>query len=221
MNSVLELTARDNHKFSAFLAQPKEKPRAGLVILQEIFGVNNHIREVTDLFAKKGYLAIAPSLFDRKERNVELSYDEQGVLKGRKLKDLCNEEALKDIEASISLVSSAGKVGVVGYCWGGSLSWRIADQSNELSGCVSYYGGDIPKLKHCNPKCNFLSHFGELDQSIPIEDIKSFKQFKPEVEIFTYPAHHGFNCNHRKQYNEVSARVALDRTIKFFENNLD
>ena len=112
MNSVLELTARDNHKFSAFLAQPKEKPRAGLVILQEIFGVNNHIREVTDLFAKKGYLAIAPSLFDRKERNVELSYDERGVLKGRKLKDLCNEEALKDIEASISLVSSVGKVGV-------------------------------------------------------------------------------------------------------------
>ena len=105
--------------------------------------------------------------------------------KGRKLKDLCNEQALKDIEASISLVSSAGKVGVVGYCWGGSLAWRIADQSNELSGCVSYYGGDIPKLKHCNPKCNFLSHFGELDQSIPIEDVKSFKQFKPEVEIFT------------------------------------
>ena len=101
MNSVLELTARDNHKFSAYLAQPKEKPKAGLVILQEIFGVNNHIREVTDLFAEKGYLAIAPSLFDRKERNVELSYDEQGVLKGRKLKDLCNEEALKDIEASI------------------------------------------------------------------------------------------------------------------------
>ena len=91
MNSVLELTARDNHKFSAYLAQPKEKPRAGLIILQEIFGVNNHIREVTDLFAQKGYLAIAPSLFDRKERNVELSYDEQGVLKGRKLKDLCNE----------------------------------------------------------------------------------------------------------------------------------
>ena len=200
MNSILELTARDNHKFSAYLAQPKEKPRAGLVILQEIFGVNNHIREVTDLFAHKGYLAIAPSLFDRKERNVELSYDEQGVLKGRKLKDLCNEEALKDIEASISLVSSAGKVGVVGYCWGGSLAWRIANQSNELSGCVSYYGGDIPKLKHCNPKCNFLSHFGELDQSIPIEDVKSFKQFKPEVEIFTYPARHGFNCNHRKQY---------------------
>ena len=220
MNSVLELTARDNHKFSAYLAQPKEKPRAGLVILQEIFGVNNHIREVTDLFAKKGYLAIAPSLFDRKERNVELSYDEQGVLKGRKLKDLCNEEALKDIEASISLVSSAGKVGVVGYCWGGSLAWRIADQSNELSGCVSYYGGDITKLKHCNPKCNFLSHFGELDQGIPIDSVEVFKSIKPEVLTYTYPADHGFNCDHRKQFDQTCSKIALDRTLKFLKSNL-
>ena len=221
MNSFLELTASDNHKFSAYLAQPRDKPKAGLVILQEIFGVNIHIQEVTDLFSKKGYLAIAPSLFDRIEKNVQLSYDEKGVSKGRKFKDLCNDKALLDIEASVSLVSSAGKVGVIGYCWGGSLAWRVSCQSNQLSGSVSYYGGDIPNLKHYNPKCSFLSHFGELDLGIPIEDVNVFKKFKPEVETFTYPADHGFNCNHRKQYNETSARVALDRTLKFLEKNLD
>tara|TARA_B110001452_G_scaffold252779_1_gene242914 strand:- start:36 stop:701 length:666 start_codon:yes stop_codon:yes gene_type:complete len=220
MNSFLELTASDNHKFSAYLAQPPEKPKAGLVILQEIFGVNTHIQEVTDLFSKKGYLAIAPSLFDRAEKNIRLSYDEKGVSKGRKLKDLCDDKALLDIEASVSLVSSAGKVGVIGYCWGGSLAWRVSCQSNQLSGSVSYYGGDIPNLKHYNPKCSFLSHFGELDQGIPIEDVNVFKKFKPEVEIFTYPADHGFNCNHRKQYNDTSAKVALDRTLKFLEKNL-
>ena len=220
MSNFLEITSIDNHKFSGYLAQPLEKPKAGLVILQEIFGVNTHIQEVTNLFAKKGYLSIAPALFDRIERNVELSYDEPGVIKGRKLKELCDKNALKDIEASISLVASAGKVGVIGYCWGGSLAWRVACQSNLLKGSVSYYGGDIPNLKHDNPKCNSLCHFGELDKGIPLEKVNAFKKFKPEVDTFTYPADHGFNCNHRKQYEEISAKVALDRTLKFLEKNL-
>ncbi|MDC0094003.1 dienelactone hydrolase family protein [Alphaproteobacteria bacterium] len=220
MNSFLELTASDNHKFSAYLAQPPEKPKAGLVILQEIFGVNTHIQELADFFSKKGYLSIAPSLFDRAETNVQLSYDEIGVSKGRKLKDLCDDKVLVDIEASVSLVSSAGKVGVIGYCWGGSLAWKFACQSNQLSGSVSYYGGDIPNLKNYDTKCSFLCHFGELDKGIPIEKVDVFKEFKPEVQVFTYPADHGFNCNHRKNYNETSAKVALDRTLKFLEDNL-
>ena len=220
MGDFLELKAEDNNTFSAYISQPLEKPIAGLVILQEIFGVNTHIKEVTDLYASKGYLTIAPALFDRIESNIELEYDEEGVNKGRKLKELCDKDALKDIDAAISVVSSAGNVGIIGYCWGGSLSWRMACQSNDLSASVCYYGGDIPILKTLEPKCSVLTHFGELDHGIPIDSVEVFKSTNPEVLTYTYPADHGFNCDHRKQFNEVSAKVALDRTLKFLKSNL-
>ena len=220
MNELIEVTAKDDHQFSAYISQPFGKPKAGIVIIQEIFGVNKHIKEVTDLYAKKGYLCLAPSLFDRIEKNVTLNYDEKGVSKGRNLKELCDKDALKDIEASISIVSSAGKVGVVGYCWGGSLSWRIGCESSNISASVCYYGGDVPKLRDLKPKCNILTHFGELDKGIPMKDVKIFKEKRSEVLTYTYPADHGFNCNHRRQFDETSAKVALDRTLKFLERNL-
>ena len=220
MGEFLELKSADNKNFSAYISQPLEKPIAGLVILQEIFGVNTHIKEVTDLYASKGYLSIAPALFDRIENNIELEYNENGVNKGRRLKELCDKNVFKDIDAAISVVSSAGKVGIIGYCWGGSLSWRIACQSNNLSASVCYYGGDIPKLKNLEPKCRVLAHFGELDQSIPIDNVEIFKSIKPEVLTYTYPADHGFNCDHRKQYCQTSTKVALDRTLKFLKSNL-
>ena len=220
MIETIELTAEDNHKFSAYISQPFGKPKAGIVIIQEIFGVNKHIKEVTDLYASKGYLCIAPSLFDRIEKNVSLNYDENSVSKGRNLKELCDKDALKDLEASISIVSSAGKVGVVGYCWGGSLSWRIGCESSNISASVCYYGGDVPKLRDLKPKCNILTHFGELDIGIPMKDVKIFEEKRSEVLTYTYPADHGFNCNHRRQFDETSAKVALDRTLKFLEINL-
>ncbi|MDC1035597.1 dienelactone hydrolase family protein [Alphaproteobacteria bacterium] len=220
MSEFLELKSIDDHKFSAYLSQPIDKPIGGLVILQEIFGVNTHIQEITNFFSDKGYLTIAPSLFDRSERNVALGYDEDSISKGRNLKSLCDKNALKDIDAAISLVSSAGKVGVIGYCWGGSLSWRIACKNTNLSAAVCYYGGDIPNLKELKPKCNVMTHFGELDQGIPIANVRIFKEANPEVLTYTYPADHGFNCNHRRQYNEVSSKVALDRTLKFLKKNL-
>ena len=221
MNELLKITAKDNHQFSAYISQPSGKPKAGIVIIQEIFGVNTHIKEVTDLYASKGYLCIAPSLFDRIEKNVTLNYDEIGVSKGRNLKELCDKDALKDIEASISVVSSAGKVGVIGYCWGGSLSWKIGCEASNLSASVCYYGGDITKLKDLKPNCNVLTHFGELDKGIPINEVKIFEKTKPEVLTYTYPADHGFNCDHRSQYNKVCADIALDRTLKFLKKNLD
>ena len=220
MNEIIEITSKDNHQFSAYISQPSGKPKAGIVIIQEIFGVNAHIKEVTDLYASKGYLSIAPSLFDRIEKNVTLNYDESGVNKGRKLKELCDNNALKDIEASVSVVSSAGKVGVIGYCWGGSLSWRIVCEASNLSASVCYYGGDIPKLKNLKPNCNVLTHFGELDKGIPIKNVKIFKKKRPEVLTYTYPADHGFNCNQRNQFNKNCAEIALDRTLKFLERNL-
>ena len=220
MNEIIEITAKDNHQFSAYISQPSGKPKAGIVIIQEIFGVNTHIKDVTDLYANEGYLCIAPSLFDRIEKNIILNYDEKGVSKGRELKALCDNNALKDIESSISVVSSAGKVGVIGYCWGGSLSWRIGCEASNLSASVCYYGGDIPKLRDLKPKCNVLTHFGELDKGIPIKDVKIFEKKRPEVHTYTYPADHGFNCDHRSQYNKTCARIALDRTLKFLEENL-
>ena len=220
MNDIIKITAKDNHQFSAYISQPSGKPKAGIVIIQEIFGVNAHIREVTDLYASKGYLCIAPSLFDRIEKNVKLNYDETGVSKGRNLKELCDKNALKDIEASISVVSSAGKVGVIGYCWGGSLSWKIGCEASNLSASVCYYGGDIPKLKDLKPNCNVLTHFGELDKGIPINEVKKFEKTKPEVLTYTYPADHGFNCNHRSQFSKTCSDIALDRTLKFLEKNL-
>ena len=220
MGNLIELISEDSHTFLSYLAQPKEKPKAGLVILQEIFGVNNHIKEITDFYADQGYLAIAPALFDRIERNVELDYNEEGVTKGRELKDKCDNNALKDIEAAVSVVASAGKIGLIGYCWGGSLSWRAACQSKILSACVSYYGGEIPALKEKTPFCKFLAHFGELDKGIPIKGVNQFKIAQPDVLTYTYPADHGFNCNHRSQYNEISSKIALNRTIKFLDSQL-
>lgn len=220
MNEIIEITSKDNHQFSAYISQPSGKPKAGIVIIQEIFGVNAHIKEVTDLYASKGYLSIAPSLFDRIEKNVTLDYDEKGVSKGRNLKELCDINALKDIEASISVVSSAGKVGVIGYCWGGSLSWRIGCDSSNVSAAVCYYGGDIPKLKDLKPNCSVLTHFGEFDKGIPMNEVKIFEKTRPEVLTYTYPADHGFNCNHRSQFNKSCSGIALDRTLKFLEKNI-
>ena len=220
MNELIQVTAKDNHQFSAYISQPLRKPKAGVVIIQEIFGVNTHIKEVTDFYASKGYLCIAPALFDRVEKNVNLNYDETGVTKGRNLKELCDKNALKDIEASITVVSTAGKVGVIGYCWGGSLSWRIGCQASNISASVCYYGGEIPKLKYLRPKCNVLTHFGEIDKGIPIKDVKIFQKERPEVLSYTYPADHGFNCDYRSQFNKKCADIAHDRTLKFLERNL-
>ena len=159
-------------------------------------------------------------MIERVEKNVILNYDEKSISKGRNLKVLCDKDALKDIDASITFVSSAGKVGVIGYCWGGSLSWRIGCESHILSASVCYYGGDIPKLSYLKPKCNILTHFGELDKGIPIRDVKIFEEKRPEVRTYKYPADHGFNCDHRKQFNKTCANVALDRTLKFLEYNI-
>ena len=131
MKEFIEVTAKDSNKFSAYISQPLGKPKAGVVIIQEIFGVNTHIKEVTDFYASKGYLCIAPALFDRVEKNVTLNYDDAAISKGRKLKALCDKDALKDIDASIAVVSSAGKVGVIGYCWGGSLSFNKWSSSHD------------------------------------------------------------------------------------------
>ncbi len=220
MTEYIKLRTKDNHNFEAFVSHPIHKAKGGIVIIQEIFGVNKHIKEVCASYANKGYLCIAPCLFDRQKKRMELDYDEKGVNQGRTLKVKFDDIALNEIETSISYVRSAGKVGVIGFCWGGSLAWKAACNLDNLSSSIVYYGGDVPKLNKLKPKCEVICHFGELDESIPINLVDDFNNLYNDVKVYTYPADHGFNCNYRSQYNQKCSDIAFDRSIKFLQTSL-
>ena len=222
MGKTLTLTASDGHKLSAYRADPAGKPRAGLVVIQEIFGVNSHIREVCDGFAKAGYAAVAPALFDRTKPGVELGYTAPDIEAGRSLRGKISwPDALKDVAAAIAAVKDAGKVGIVGYCWGGSVSWRAATQLSGLSAAVGYYGGQIAEFKDEKAKVPVLLHFGETDASIPLTDVEKIKAAQPGVPVHVYAgAGHGFSCDHRGSFNKASHELALERTLAFFAKHL-
>ncbi len=219
MENYVKLKTNDEHFFDAFFLQPKLKPKGGLVILQEIFGVNRHIREICYKFMKEGYLTISPCLFDRENKNIELDYIPKDIEIGRNLKNKYSTKSLLEIEACVNYVKSSGKVGIVGYCWGGSLAYEAACKLNNVSCSVAYYGGEIPRSKY-NPKCPVICHFGELDKGIPLDDVKKFITNNPTKEIFLYPADHGFNCDHRSQFNETCAKIAFERTLNFLNENI-
>jgi len=217
MTRTIELSAADGHRFNAYLAEPAATPRGALVVVQEIFGVNSHIRSVADGYAADGYLAIAPALFDRVERGVELGYSAAEIQRGAGLKAATgNDNPLLDIAAAIAQVKPAGKVGVIGYCWGGLLSWLAACSLDGLSASVPYYGGGIPDHKALTPRCPVLAHFGERDSHIPLATVEAFRIAQPGVTVQLYPALHGFNCDHRASYDAASAALARDRTLAFF-----
>ena len=221
MGKTLTLTASDGHKLSAYRADPAGKPKGGLVVIQEIFGVNSHMREVCDGFAKAGYAALAPALFDRTERGVELGYTPPDIEAGRNLRaKIAWDAVLKDVAAAIKAVADAGKVGIVGYCWGGSIAWRAAANLSGLSGAVGYYGGMIAEFKHEKPKIPVLLHFGETDASIPLADVEAVRKIHPQVPIYIYPAGHGFSCDHRASFHRPSHEEALRRTMDFFARYL-
>jgi len=220
VNTVL-LTARDRHGFEAFVAEPAGKPRGALVVVQEIFGVNAHIRGVAEGYARDGYLAIAPALFDRAERHVELGYDSADIQRGAALKAAVNsDDALLDIAAAIAHGAPAGKVGIVGFCWGGLLSWLAACKLDGLSASVPYYGGGMPQHAALAPRCPVLAHFGEQDTHIPLDGVRAFAAARPEVQVHLYPAGHGFNCDQRGSYHAASAQLAHDRTLAFLRQHL-
>ncbi|HLI13050.1 MAG TPA: dienelactone hydrolase family protein [Alphaproteobacteria bacterium] len=221
MGSMLTLTAGDGHKFAAYRADPAGKPKGGVVVVQEIFGVNKHIRELCDGFAKDGYAALAPALFDRVERNVDLGYGQADMERGRALRSKIKwENVLADMQAAIDALADAGKVGVVGYCWGGSVAWRAATQLRGISCAVGYYGGQIAPFKEETPKVPVLLHFGETDASIPLSDVEAIKKAQPKVPVHLYPAGHGFSCDHRPSYHAESAKLARTRTLEFFAKNI-
>jgi carboxymethylenebutenolidase len=209
--------ARDGHQFDAWLVAPTGPPRGALVVLQEIFGVNAHIRAVADGFAADGFLTIAPSLFDRVRRNVELSYEAPHIEEGRGYAlQIPDEKLLLDINACVNVVKHAGPVGVVGYCWGGTLAYLAACEL-PIRAAVSYYGTRTVQHLDKTPRAPVLYHFGERDKSIPPEAIEKIRAADPHGEFHVYAADHGFNCDHRAAYDAAAARLARERTLAFLD----
>jgi len=220
MSEFTTIMARDGHEFRSWLAPAPGRPRGAIVVLQEIFGVNSHIRAVADGYAKDGYVTIAPCLFDRVRRGIELGYTPADMQEGRGyVMQLKPEQILADLAAAIAVVKHAGRVGVVGYCWGGKISYVAACELG-VACAVVYYGGSITQELQKTPKCPVMYHFGERDTHIPLSDVEKIKAVNPQGEFHLYPAGHGFNCEQRDSYDPASAALARTRTVAFFAKHV-
>ena len=237
MGEWTRLKAADGHEFRALRSAGPE-PMAGLVVVQEIFGVNAHIREVADRYAGMGFAAVAPALFDRAEQGVELGYGDADVARGRELRGKFSWDAsLLDLAAAAESVRGAGRVGVIGYCWGGSMAWRIAASESSrqtyksggdspaaasvpVDAAVCYYGAQIVDYIREKPKCPALLIFGDEDASIPPATIAAIRAAHPGVAVEIYPGPHGFACDHRAAYRPEAARAAFARAFDFLARNL-
>jgi carboxymethylenebutenolidase len=221
MGTTIRATAADGHELGLYRADPTGAPRGAVVVVQEIFGVNSHIRAVCDDYAGQGYVAIAPALFDRVERDVELGYAPDDVARGRELRTpISLDDALANVEAAAKVVAAVGRVGVIGYCWGGTVAWVAATRSKSFAAAVGYYGGGVPDLASEQPSCPVQLHFGEHDQAIPLAGVERFKAAHPEVPVYIYPAGHGFNCDQRGAYHAESAKLARERTLAFLHEHV-
>jgi carboxymethylenebutenolidase len=221
MSEFTTIMSRDGHELRAWLAAPPGTPHGAIVVVQEIFGVNSHIRSVTDGYAAEGYVAIAPSLFDRVRKGIELGYTQADVQEGfGYVQQLKPEQTLGDLSAALAVVKHAGRVGMVGYCWGGHITYVSACEL-PLACAVSYYGGGIVQSLEKKPKCPIMYHFGELDTYIPLADVEKIKKANPEGIFHVYAgAGHGFNCDQRSSYNPQAAALARERSFAFFARHL-
>lgn len=223
MGQTVTLKAKDGHAFDAYRADPSGTPKGAIVVIQEIFGVNHHVKAVADGYAKEGYVAVAPALFDRVEKNVDLGYDQAGMTAGRGyIGKIPMDKIGEDTQAAIDYAKQFGKVGIVGYCLGGSVAFRAATQLNGVAAAVGYYGGQIASIADQKPKVPTMLHFGDQDQSIPPADVDKIKAARGgDTQIFVYQgAGHGFNCDERPSWNAESAKTALGRTLDFFKKNI-
>lgn len=216
-----QLTAADGHKLSAYRAGPADA-RRGLVVVQEIFGVNSHMRHVCDRLAAEGYAVVCPALFDRVERNVELGYQPADVQRGRDLRAKVPEAGtLADIEAAAAALPAGAARGIIGYCWGGTVAWWGATRSKSFKAACGWYGGGIAGTRTETPNCPVELHFGEKDASIPMSDVELIRQAQPGVAIFVYPgAQHGFGCDDRGTYSAPDAALAQQRSLAFLAKHL-
>ncbi|MBL95264.1 MAG: Carboxymethylenebutenolidase [Alphaproteobacteria bacterium MarineAlpha3_Bin5] len=225
MGSFVTLQATDGHTFEAYFAVPSSTPRGGIVVIQEIFGVNSHICNITERFAEIGYMAIAPALFDRFTPSFKSGYTSDEIAEGRRLKLEANNDidnVLLDVDAARKKISrSAGRVGIVGFCWGGVIAWLAACRL-QFNAASSYYGGGIVPFVDEKPNCPVIFHFGDQDSSIPLDkDVKIIREKQTACPVYVYSADHGFNCDMRHQYDPYAAHVSGMRTILFFEKTLN
>ena len=223
MGTKIKLKTADGHEFDAYLAESSGPARGAIVLIQEIFGVNSHIRAVADDYAGHGFQVIAPALFDRVQPNLELGYNPTDTAQGMKAaRQISMDAALLDVAASINHVGAEWgglKIGVLGFCYGGSLAWLAATRLNPAA-AVCYYGGQIAANAKEPPRCPVMMHFGSKDPHIGLEEIAKIKAAHPDLPLFLYDAGHGFNCDQRKDYDPESARLARQRTLEFFGQNL-
>jgi carboxymethylenebutenolidase len=228
MGTMIELQSADGTLVPAYEARPAGTPKGAVVVIQEIFGVNSHIRAVADGYAAEGYLAVAPAAFHRVKPGVSLGYTDADMGEGFGYKTAVEAlpvpGVMQDIQAAIhhAAKASGGKVGVVGYCWGGLLTWRAACTLSGLSAAAPYYGGGVTTDAEIarQPQVPVLAHFAEQDNWIPMDTVEAFKKAHPEVAVRTYAAHHGFNCDQRGSWHAPSAQLARERTLAFFGQHL-
>ncbi|MBT3660724.1 MAG: dienelactone hydrolase family protein [Rhodospirillaceae bacterium] len=222
MGQDISLTASDGFELGAYRCDPEGDTRGAVIVVQEIFGVNDHIRDVTERFAAVGYTAIAPALYDRWDKGFTSGYTPEDIAVGRDLKDKANAEldnVMADVEAARAHVAGAGKVGITGFCWGGFVTWMAACRL-DVQAAVSYYGGGIIGYNDEEPKCPTICHFGREDGSIPMSDVDVIAGAHPDVSVHVYEADHGFHCDHRGSFNPRAANVAGMRTIRLFDEHL-
>ena len=226
MTNTIQLTSSDSFTFPVYIARPAGIPKAAIVVIQEIFGVNSHIRAVADGYAAQGYLALAPAMFHRVARDVELGYTQADIERGVALKAAAQAlpapGVMADLQAAVQHAGTAGKVGVVGYCWGGLLTWRSACGLDGVHAAVAYYGGGMTVGEEARrkPRCPVLCHFGDKDHAIPNESVAAFRAAQLQVEVQVYAAGHGFNCDQRGSFDALAATLALERSLAFFARHL-
>ena len=223
MGKHFTLTAADSHKLGAYRADPAGSPKGGMVVIQEIFGVNQHIRAVCDRLAAEGYVAVAPALFDRQMKDYQSGYTPADIEKSRTFVAKPDWDAmLRDTDAALKDIKSVGPLGIVGFCMGGTIAFLAATRLSGLSAAVGYYGGRIVAFADEKPKCAVQLHFGEKDQSIPMTDVETIKQKRGgDCEIYTYAeAGHGFHCDERGSYHKASADMAYVRTQAFLAKHM-
>ncbi|GLR84019.1 dienelactone hydrolase family protein [Bradyrhizobium iriomotense] len=222
MGHDIKLTASDNFQLGAYRADPTGAPKGAVVVIQEIFGVNHHIRSVCDRLAKEGYVALAPSIFDRTSPNFQSGYSPDEIAEARKF--VANPDwaaMLRDAQAAIDAVKSVGPVGIIGFCLGGSIAYVAAARLSGLSAAIGYYGGAVVRFADEKPKVPTQLHFGEKDTGIPLTDVETIKGKRPDVEVFIYAnAQHGFHCDERASYDKASADIAWPRSMAFFAEHL-
>ncbi len=220
MGSTVTLKAADGFSLAAYTAGAADA-KAGLVVVQEIFGVNHHMRDMTDRFAAAGYLAISPAIFDRVERGIELGYTPDDIAKGRDYRmKLEDPKVMADIEAAAAYLG-AKKLGIVGYCFGGTVAWWGATRTTKFAASSCWYGGGIAGTKDEHPHCPVQMHFGEKDASIPMSDVEAIRMAQPKAESYVYMgAGHGFGCDERGSFSKPDYELAQQRTLDFFARHL-